>query len=217
MEPKVKTYINRATFANLMLDKYYPNSPNLVVSDIGSGYGHMQAKIESLGAQWQPFDYYKKMDFSIEWNLNDPTPENSNKAGVAIFLEVLEHLPNPLLSLQNIADHIENEGILILTTPNPQCSKNMLNLFLKGTLYAFQKKHLQEYHVFTPWEHIVKHFLESVGFEVLEYAIVDTNYQKRKAKSIKDWFKLQIEKIIEKRNPLSIGMSYGIVAKKKRI
>lgn len=199
-----------------MLDKYYPNSPNTIVSDIGSGYGHMKDKIESLGAHWQPFDYYKKMDISIEWNLNNPVPENSNKAGVAIFLEVLEHLPNPLLSLQNIANHIESNGVLILTTPNPQSSKNRIHLLLKGTLYAFQKKHLEEYHVFTPWEHIVQHFLESVGFEVLEYAIIDTTYQERKATSIKDWFKLQVEKVIERRNPLAVGMSYGLVARKKK-
>ncbi len=214
METRIKTYINRATFANEMLDKYYSKSPNKIVSDIGSGYGHMKSKIISLGAIWQPFDYYKKMGVSIEWDLNNPVPNAINNAGIAVFLEVLEHLPNPLLSLQNIANHIENGGYLILTTPNPQSSKNRIHLLLKGTLYAFQKKHLEEYHVFTPWEHIVKNFLESVGFEVLEYAIIDTDYQKRKATSIKDWFKLRVEKIIERKNPMSVGMSYGLVAQK---
>ena len=197
-----------------MLDKYFAKSPNVIISDIGAGFGHMKDKIEGLGAKWQPFDYYKKMDCSIEWDLNNPAPENVEKAGIAIFLEVLEHLPNPLLSIQNIANHIEKDGYLILTTPNPQSSKNTVNLFLKGTLYAFQKKHLDEYHVFTPWEHIVIHFLESSGFEVLEYALVDTAYIKDRPINLKGWLKSKIERFIEKRNPKAKGMSYGLVAKK---
>lgn len=211
----IKKYVDRAVFANEMLDKYYPKSPNQIISDIGSGFGHMKSKITSLGATWQPFDYVKKIPESTQWNLNEPVPTTANKAGTAIFLEVLEHLPNPLLSLQNIANHIEKGGYLILTTPNPQSSKNRLNLLIKGSLYAFQKKHLDEYHVFTPWEHIVKHFLDSAGFEVIEYAIVDISYQKRKYTSLKDRFKRFLEKIIERKSPLAQGMSYGMVAKKR--
>lgn len=211
----MKKYIDRATFANQMLDKYYPKAPNKIISDIGSGFGHMKTKIESLNATWQPFDYVKKIPESTEWDLNKPMPTSAVNAGTAIFLEVLEHLPNPLQSLQNIANHIETGGYLILTTPNPQSSKNTLNLFLKGTLYAFQKKHLKEYHVFTPWEHIVEHFLNSVGFDVVEYAIVDLAYQTEKRNTIKGKVKRILENYIERKNKLAQGMSYGIVAKKR--
>lgn len=51
--------------------------------------------------------------------------------------------------------------------------------------------------------------------EILEYTGVDDNYTKNKKQNWKDYFKRGIEKIMEYRNPLSIGMSYGIVAKKK--
>ena len=177
---ELKEFYNRADFANAMLDTYFGSAPNKVISDIGAGFGHMQSKVEGIGGVWQPFDYFKKMDWSIIWDLNNPCPTDTSKAGMVVFLEVLEHLPNPLLSLQHISNHMVVNGILILTTPNPQSSKNRLNLLLKGSLYAFQEKHLIEHHVFTPWEHIVKFHLESVGFKVLEYAIVDTSYQNRK-------------------------------------
>lgn len=189
MKTKIKSYLNRAEFAHAMIDKYHAQSPNHFISDIGAGYGHMQQKIEDVGGIWQPFDYVKKMDFSIIWDLNNAAPEDTDKAGMVVFLEVLEHLGNPLLGIQNIANHMEKGGILILTTPNPQSSKNRLNLLLKGTLYAFQEKHLVEHHVFTPWEHIVKYFLTQNGFEILEYAIVDTDYQNRKLTSFKDGLK----------------------------
>ena len=215
MATKIDTYDNRAVFANEMLDKYFSKAPNKVVSDIGAGYGHMKQKIDAIGAEWQPFDYYQKIEKSTIWDLNDEMPKTSKKAGTAVFLEVLEHLPNPLLSLKNIADHIEQGGYLILTTPNPQSSKNIINLVLEGTLFAFQEKHLEEHHVFTPCEHIVRFFLENTGFEILEYAAVDIAYTKRKKTSLKDGFKFLLERFLEKRNPKAKGMSYGLVAIKK--
>ena len=214
MKLDIKTYKDRGKFATKMLHKYISESPNKIVSDIGAGFGHMRKEIESVGAKWQPFDYVKKMSESIIWNLNEPAPKSVDNAGVVIFLEVLEHLDNPLLGIQNISTHTEKGGVLILTTPNPQSSKNTLSLFLRGSLYAFQEKHIVENHVFTPWKHVVYEFLKRSGFEVLEYAIVDLQYKDRKISSFKDWLKYKIESFIEYKNPLAKGMSYGIVARK---
>jgi SAM-dependent methyltransferase len=205
---------NRSEFANTMLKKYLSISPNNIISDVGSGFGHMKEYVEELNAKWQPFDYVKKIPKSIIWNLNNPVPKTAEKTGMVLLLEVLEHLDNPLLGLQNISDHMEIGGILILSTPNPQSSKNILSLFLRGTLYAFQEKHLIENHVFTPWKHIVEHYLNKCGFEILEYAIVDTAYIYHKPTSFKDWLKQKVERYIEYRNPLAKGMSYGMIAKK---
>ncbi len=214
LKSDTKLYKDRGEFASTMLHKYILNAPNNIVSDIGAGFGHMKGEIESVGAEWQPFDYVKKMEETIIWNLNKTPPEIAKNAGIVIFLEVLEHLDNPLLGIQNIAIHMVKDGVLILTTPNPQSSKNTLSLFLRGSLYAFQEKHIDENHVFTPWKHVVYEFLKRSGFEVLEYAIVDVQYRSSKRNSIKDWLKYKMESFIEYRNPLAKGMSYGIVAKK---
>jgi 2-polyprenyl-3-methyl-5-hydroxy-6-metoxy-1,4-benzoquinol methylase len=209
------TYLNRGLFADTMLDKYFHLAPNKVVSDIGAGFGHMASKIESIGGTWQPFDYYKKMDQSIIWDLNHSYPKETSKAGTVIFLEVLEHLANPLLGIGHLAEHMEQGGYLILTTPNPQTSQSRINLLLKGVLYAFQPKHLKEHHVFTPWEHIVRFFLEQHGLEVIEYAIVDIQYQREKKQGIKAKLLSMVCNYIEKRDPKAAGMSYGMVARKK--
>ncbi len=211
-EPKI--YSNRGVFAKKMLQKHKPNKSKIVVSDIGAGFGHMEDTVLELGAQWQPFDIIKKISKSTIWDLNNQAPEGAKKANLVICLEVLEHLDNPLLGLQNIANHMQKEGVLVLTTPNPQSSKNTLSLFLRGALYAFQEKHIEENHVFTPWKHIVIDFLKRCGFEVLEYAIVDIEYKKRRVSSFKGWIKYRVEAFIESRNPMAQGMSYGIVAKK---
>lgn len=212
---KIESFHNRGDFANAMLDKYFDKAPNKIVSDIGAGFGYMEKKVKDIGAVWQPFDYVRKIDESTIWDLNNAAPNNKKNAGIVIFLEVLEHLSNPFLGLNNIAAHMEKGGYLILTTPNPQSSKNRLNLIIKGSLYAFQKKHLKENHVFTPWEHIVRCFLESNGFKVLEYAIVDTSYMGMKSSTLKGWIKAKIERFIEHRDQKAKGMSYGMVAVKK--
>ncbi|WNH09637.1 methyltransferase domain-containing protein [Thalassobellus suaedae] len=210
----LETYKNRAKFANSMLEKYFPKAPNTIVSDIGAGFGHMKKSVNDLGGTWQPFDYVKKIEESIFWNLNNEAPSTVKKFGTVIFLEVLEHLDNPLLGFQNISNHMLPDSIIILTTPNPQSSKNILSLFLRGSLYAFQEKHLKENHVFTPWKHVVEDYLKRCGFDILEYAIVDTHYKEHKPNSIKDWIKQKAENYLEYRNPLAKGMSYGMVAKK---
>ena len=214
MKSEPKMYTNRGEFAKIMLKKYLAKSSNTVVSDVGAGFGHMKIVVTNLSAEWHPFDCVKKIDETNIWDLNSKAPKTAKNANIVLFLEVLEHLDNPLLGIQNIASHMLKNGILILTTPNPQSSKNTLSLFLRGSLYAFQEKHIEENHVFTPWKHIVYDFLKRSGFEVLEYAIIDLQYKKRKINSFKDWLKYIVESYIEFRNPMSKGMSYGIVARK---
>jgi SAM-dependent methyltransferase len=215
MKDDVKIYHDRSIFAKEMLGKYQSQFPIKTISDIGSGYGKFRQMVEGLGLIWQPFDANQKLEETIIWDLNKPAPNESQTPGGALFLEVLEHLSNPELGISNISKHIPKDGILILTVPNPRSSKNKINLITKGQLYAFQDKHLEEHHVFTPWSHIVKFFLEKYDFEILEYAIVDVKYLKIKPKNLKEFIKFKIERIIEYFDPLSKGMSYGIVAKKR--
>ena len=209
-----KIYINREVFVNEMLDKYSLGKQQPNVSDIGAGFGFLKAKVEALGANWKPFDYVRKIDESHIWDLNNPCPILDYTADLVVFLEVLEHLYNPFLGLKNIADHMKKGGVLILSTPNPSSAVNTVNLVLKGELYAFQKKHLMEHHVFTPWKHIVVFFLEQLGFTIIEDVAIDVDYQNAKTQNIKHLFKKQAIRLLEKRNEECIGMSYGLVAVK---
>lgn len=204
---------NRENYALSMIQKYKNLVPSNVLSDIGAGWGWLEPHCISNNLVWQPFDNVRKISGSIMWDLNQSYPCEAKQAGMAVFLEVLEHLPNPLMAIQNISEHLLPGAIVIMSVPNPSWSRNRLHLLAKGTLYAFQKKHLIEHHVFTPWRHIVEFYFEQSGFEVIEYhAIqqVDT-----KSQGIKEFILRQIQYIIEKRDPKSIGLSYGLVLRKK--
>lgn len=164
--------IDRAHWAELKLSEVVNTLPNKIVSDIGSGFGWFKPIVEKFNLQWQPFDYIKKIEESTIWDLNNPAPENSQKPGFIVFLEVLEHLSNPELGIRNIANHIEKGGYMVLTTPNPLSAESKLTLLLKNNLYAFQPKHIKEHHVYVPLPYIVKFHLENNGFEIIEQATI---------------------------------------------
>lgn len=164
--------LNRGQWAELKLSEVVNQLPNNIVSDIGSGFGWFRPIVEKFNLQWQPFDYVKKIEESTIWDLNNATPENMQKPGFVVFLEVLEHLSNPELGIKNISNHIEKGGYMVVTTPNPFSAESKLTLVLKNNLYAFQPKHLIEHHVYVPLPHIVQFHLENNGFEVLETATI---------------------------------------------
>jgi SAM-dependent methyltransferase len=206
-------YESREAYVIDMLTKYETESPNKILSDIGSGWGWLKPYASQFNFKWQPFDYVRKIDEAIIWDLNNPCPSNTQSAGTCVMLEVLEHLPNPLLAIQNIAAHLQPGAIMILSVPNPSWSRNRLHLLQKGTLYAFQKKHLLEHHVFTPWKHIVEFFFEQSGFEVIEYHAIQ-QYD-TKATGVKGRIIQFLQKWIERKDPMAIGLSYGLVLRKK--
>lgn len=211
----MKIFLNREIYASEMIQKYRNELPSNVLSDIGAGFGWLKPYVIKNNLIWQPFDYVRKIEEATIWDLNTHAPAMVEKAGVCVLLEVLEHLPNPLLSIEHIADHMLPGAILILSVPNPRWSMNQLNLLRKGTLYSFQEKYISEHHVFTPWRHIVEFFFKKNNFELLEYHCIQPGVTK--IVSFKTFILHLAQKFIEKRDPLTVGWSYGMVLRKKGI
>jgi hypothetical protein len=70
------------------------------------------------------FDYIRKIDEST-FGILISAPLNVKSLGLSFFL-ILEHLSNPELGIQNIANHIETGGFIAIT-PKPLTSKQVLN------------------------------------------------------------------------------------------
>lgn len=174
----MKNYRNldRGQWTELKLSEVVHKLPNKTVSDIGSGFGWFRPVVEKFNLKWQPFDYVKKIEESIIWDINNPAPENIQKPGFVVFIEVLEHLSNPELGIKNISNHIEKGGYMALTTPNPLSAESKFSLLFKNNLYAFQSKHLIEHHVYVPLPHVVQFHLENNGFQILEIATLGKLY-----------------------------------------
>lgn len=215
----MKNYKNldRGQWAELKLSEVVNQLPNIVVSDIGSGFGWFKPIVNKYNLQWQPFDYVKKIEESIIWDLNDPIPAISKNPGFVVFLEVLEHLSNPELAIKNISNHIESGGYMVLTTPNPFSAESKFTLLFKNNLFAFQPKHLIEHHVYVPLPHIVQFHLENNGFKVIETATIGKLYLPKfrfKFNFLKEMVRFSFLQLLVLFNPESKGHTQAFFVKK---
>jgi len=215
--------VNRFEWAREMVNdiiKQYHYQTKAVYYDVGAGQNSLVKEFEKETGFSRSFDLLP-FDTNIEqWDIENKFPYNYPAADIITFLEVVEHLNNPWLCIKNIADMMNTDGFLILTTPNPGWSTSRINLLTKGFLTCFTPSDLDlNHHVFTAWPHILEKLLISNGFEIVKYVTLDghTNLFDKGLKTSSVLVQMPariIKKTIEKSDPTSIGMSYGIIARK---
>lgn len=89
----------------------------------------------------------------------DNLPFENDFFDVVLLNDIIEHLENPALALENSSKVLRKDGILYITTPN-------LNAVRKAFFKNADKK---EHHI-TIFSHPdLKNLLEEVGFKVLEH------------------------------------------------
>ena len=208
---------SRYDFAFDTLQALAPSLPSRVVFDVGPGDGRMR-RIESIGFVWRGFDQKAWGDVS-RWDLTEPCSTSEDSAGAVLLLDVIEHCLNPGLALKNISAVLQLNGRLILTTPNPRWSGSRVHTLFRGTPGGFTQQDLDEnHHVFTPWPHILEKMLRDAGFEIDDYVTLDGKTKLFSAPGTLFFparFRLNIAlMVMEKLDPSSCGMSYGLIAHK---
>ncbi len=210
---------SRYQWAAEQLRASLPTAPGRIVADIGAGEGRMRAVVENAGAEWFGYDLLPRVEGVSSWDLEQVADSRFPKAAVVMALDVLEHLRNPWRCMMNISDHLLPGGYLILTTPNPGWSRSRMWALANGVPSCFTQLDLDSnHHVFTPWPHIVERLLADRRLEAIRYDTLDgrtrwpgrplgIRYPLRLALAL-------VTKCIERRDPRSRGMSYGVVARK---
>lgn len=213
--------LNRYQWAAQRLVELLPLSPSPIVNDIGAGAGDMHSLTQKAGGKWQGFDLFPKSPEIQQWNLDKPAPNECQSAGIILMLDVLEHLNNPWLGIQHLADTLLPGGFLILSVPNPRWSRSRFSALAQGYPACFTQADLDiNHHVFTPWPHIVEKLLTDTGFRIESYVTLDgptalpgppynLRYPLRYAFAL-------LNQGIERYDPTACGMSYGIVAQKEK-
>lgn len=202
--------INKLVQSNLPCGSY--------VFDVGAGNGIMRKPVQEAGFNYLAFDKVPG-DNILRWNLEEPFSFQYRPAAV-LFLEVIEHLSNPLLSLKNLSSIMPLGSVLILSTPNPEWSDSRISLLKNGYLTMFNEGDLVEnHHVFTPWKHIVIYMLKQSGFEIKEISPIGkpTNLVAKPFFDARLPFRLfyrLLKRTIEAIDTNSVGALYGIVAVK---
>jgi len=76
--------------------------------------------------------------------------ENMGRFDVILFIDVIEHLNNVMTALENIKKLLRDDGILVMTTPNPYAFNNVFRIFTGRNpedyydhTYAFTRSHIE--------------------------------------------------------------------------
>ncbi|MFX0132125.1 MAG: class I SAM-dependent methyltransferase [Candidatus Hodarchaeota archaeon] len=83
----------------------------------------------------------KKLGYDV-MVANAETMNIGKKFNVIVAGEIIEHLSNPGKFLENAHNHLMNEGILLITTPNAYAWHNILNTMLSKTTWHTQHVHI---------------------------------------------------------------------------
>jgi SAM-dependent methyltransferase len=221
MKLKDNLTLNRYEWAQQTIKKLLDTGGKLTsLFDIGSRDEVLKGYCINSDIAYKGFDLMPLVDTIRQWDIEVPFPYQDDKADIIAFLEVIEHLNNPWISIKNLANVLNPNGYLLITTPNPSWSNARVNLLTNGQLSCFTQDDLNyNHHVFTPWPHIVEKLLTDNGFRILEFVTLDgKTHMFAKGLSplrfpVQMGFRL-IKKIIELRDPKARGMSYAILAQK---
>lgn len=164
--------------------------------DFGAGDHRIKNKMTKAGFRGS----YKTLDHSDEYQHDfSHLSEINEKFEAILFLDVIEHLPlqEGLKLLTELLDKLENDGYLVLQTPNALCIRNQK---------ATDMTHLHIYNLKDLWA-----FLSAMGYEVSGYRLVFDSPGKR--------FRQKIFGFISKIITVLTGCDYAdnilLIAKKK--
>lgn len=137
------------------------------ILDIGCAYGFILKKIPNVFERFgvdvseyalnQAKQINPGADFKIA-NAEEPLPFPREYFDIIICNDVIEHLENPAMAIENIKKVLKKDGVFYLNTPN-------LN-WLRKNLFAYADK--KEHHVSLFKQEDLIALLERSGFEILE-------------------------------------------------
>lgn len=189
-----------------------------VVFDVGAGDSVLELPVRALQGEWIGFDYKPRKAGIIKLDLEQPLPPDliDKKPDIILHLEVIEHVFNAGRAMANLSAMARPGTYMILTTPNPFWSLNRLKFLFLNQFPNFEPGDTEaHHHVFTVWPHVLKKLLANNEFTLLEEFTLGSAARFPSLKSvIRNPFRIPVyllRKLLERINPESRGMSYGVV------
>ncbi len=146
------------------------------ILDVGCASGYFGGKLERMGAKVTGIDSSgsairkakRIMTNALVVDLNEKNvPLESNSFDIIVASEVIEHLINPLNTLNELNRILKKNGMLLVTTPNLMYWGNRIK-FLKGE-FRYQKSGMfDEGHIHFFTYGALKEDLEKSKFQILE-------------------------------------------------
>lgn len=211
---------SRFQWAISLIDEMRKNSKNdFAIFDVGTQNEQLTNYLNSEGLILKSFDIFPKSSSVIRWDIEEPCPISA-KADIIVFLEVIEHINNPVLALKNINDVLKPGGLLILSTPNPEWSRSKIEFILRGEMTMFTQNDLNvNHHVYPAIPKILKYQLEQLGFIDIRYKRLGTKTRLFDTNLLSKRLPIQMMlrifcKFLEVLNPRTVGGIYGFSCRK---
>ena len=126
------------------------------------------SKVIGIDIQKRKIQELKKMGYDVRYG-NAEDFELGENFDIIVAGELIEHLSNPGRFLDACRNHLKEEGIVILTTPNPFWVEYPIRIFLKKLSVNLEH---------TAWydESVLTHLAERHLFEVVEVKYIIERY-----------------------------------------
>jgi SAM-dependent methyltransferase len=116
--------------------------------------------------------YMKRHGFDVVCaDVEDPKFNLNKKYDVIHAGEIIEHLSNQGIFIENMKRHLKSNGILILSTPNAHDIAYHVNRLLRRIK---DDDKIFKYHLMWHSYGTLKHFLEMHGFEIINYWYINS-------------------------------------------
>ena len=168
-------------------------SENSEILVLGSGYGSFDQRLLNEGYKYITSTDINEENFVVEGtnfiklDFNKPFANKLKKRyDLIVCSDVIEHLHNPNLLMQEINKLLKLGGTLLLTTPNVQNAQSRINHLLFGCPTSFISHDGKPYPHITPvYKHILQHYSKKNGLEIVTRKGVCNFYQNFKKGTLK--------------------------------
>lgn len=112
--------------------EFLRNKKNLKILEVGCGYGYLSYSLNKAGFNVKAIDIAEKAiqfakenlgNFYYQMNINEFSNQANEKFDLIIATEVIEHLEDPNDFIENCIRLLDENGHILVTTPNKDYSK----------------------------------------------------------------------------------------------
>lgn len=143
--------------------------------DFGSGQGAFSQRLVDAGLVVDICDLDTdqlkanvRNKFRLDLNTCVISKEIPGKYDLIVAMEIIEHLKNPWKYLSDAVSLLNDNGLIVLSTPNISNFISRLRFFMRGTLLAYEKADFAHGHI-TPLSFIqLENLFEHFNLEILE-------------------------------------------------
>jgi 2-polyprenyl-3-methyl-5-hydroxy-6-metoxy-1,4-benzoquinol methylase len=143
--------------------------PGMKALDFGCGQGAFSQRLADAGLVVDVCDLdtaqlkaQVRNKYQLDLNTAVISKTISEKYDLVVGMEIIEHLQNPWKYISDSISLLNENGIILLSTPNISNFISRLRFFMRGTLLAYEKADLKHGHItplsFIQLENMFSHF-----------------------------------------------------------